>query len=65
MSADAYPVAPDSEPKTWNKDHVVSNPTNAEARNPWLSIVESALYHHGTSTLFLHIKMTDDRFTCT
>jgi hypothetical protein len=64
MSANPYPVAPDSEPKTWNKEHVISNPTNAEARNPWLSIVESALYHHGMFTLLWNSQMTDDRFTC-
>ena len=51
MSANPYPVAPGSEPKTWYKDHVMSNPTKAEARNPWLSIVESSLYHHGMYTL--------------
>jgi hypothetical protein len=63
MSANPYPVAPGSEPKTWNKEHVISNPTNAEARNPWLSIVESALYHHGQSPLCLE-SGADDRFTC-
>ena len=53
MSADPFPIAPGSEPATWNKEHVISNPTRAEARNPWLSIVESSLYHHGELYLML------------
>ena len=47
MSANPYPVGPNTGPEKWNKDHVISNPTEGEARNPWLSIVESSLYHHG------------------
>lgn len=47
MSANPYPIGPNTSPENWNKDHVISNPTEGEARNPWLSIVESSLYHHG------------------
>lgn len=50
MSANAYPVAPDSEPK--QSQDVISDPSDPEARNPWLSLVESSLYHHGESTHF-------------
>jgi hypothetical protein len=60
MSANPFPVAPDSAPKTWNKEHVISNPTLPETRNPWLSIVESSLYHHGKSPS-LSQKRANDR----
>lgn len=45
MSANFYPIAPGSEPKQ-SKD-VISDPSEPAARNPWLSLVESSLYHHG------------------
>lgn len=45
MSANPYPVAPQSEPKQ-SRD-VISDPSSPEARNPWLSLIESSLYHHG------------------
>jgi len=37
----------------------MSNPTKAEARNPWLSIVESSLYHHGMFTISEWYLITD------
>lgn len=51
MSGRLYPVAPDTEPRHWNSKDVISDPTKSEGRNPWLSLVESSLYHHGMSLL--------------
>jgi hypothetical protein len=65
MAGDLYPVAPHTEPKEWNLKHVISDPTNPEGRNPWLSLVESSLYHHGHSFSTPHPREnTDIRLSC-